>query len=38
MAFDVLEEEGGPAGFCFGVVVEAGFRDAVGNLGDFEQG
>jgi hypothetical protein len=37
MSFDVFEEEGGAAGFRFGVAVEAGLRGAVGDLGDFEK-
>jgi hypothetical protein len=38
VAGDVFEEEGWAAGFCFGVAVEAGLRDTVGDLGDFEIG
>jgi len=38
VAFDVFEEEGWAAWFCFGVAVETGFTDAVADLGDFEQG
>jgi len=37
MALDVLEEKGRAAGFCFGVAVEAGLRDTVSDLGDFEK-
>ena len=36
MALDVFEQEGGAAGFRSGVAVEAGLRDSVGDLGDFE--
>jgi len=35
MAFDVLEEKGGAAGFGR---ASTGFRDAVSDLGDFEEG
>jgi len=38
MAFDVFEEEGWAAGLYFGAATEAGFTDAVGDFGDFEQG
>jgi hypothetical protein len=38
VALDVFEEESGTAGFYFGVTVVAGFRDAVGDLGNFEHG
>jgi uncharacterized protein YcfJ len=38
VGFDVFEEEGGAAGGYFGAAGEAGFRDTVGDLGDFEQG
>jgi hypothetical protein len=37
MAFDVFEEEGGAAGRYFGAG-STGFRDAVGDFGDFKQG
>jgi len=38
MAFDVFEEEGGASWRYFGAAIEAGFADAVGDFGDFEQG
>jgi hypothetical protein len=37
MAFDVFEKEGWATGRYFGVG-STGFRDAVGDFGDFKQG
>jgi len=38
VAFDVFKEESRAAGFRFGSSPVPGFRDAVGDLGDFERG